>query len=187
MKSPPAFRTIILVVFVIAAALFSFLPENIWPSLERAEMINTAQGPRLVDAPAAPPAVLGQPSCDGFDQSGQWFAALLYVGSYDDGDTYSTDCFFADKRIRVRVANINTADDECPVQDRLASERARELIGGHRPYTAQVHWLYIVDVDRYGRVVAHVALPDGQFIGQILLDERLAEPAPDGRMQPFSC
>ena len=125
--------------------------------------------------------------CDGFGGSGRWFVALLYVGSYDDGDTYSTTCFFADKRVRVRVANINTADDECPVEDRLASERARALIGGHRPHTAQPHWLQIIDVDRYGRVVAHVALPDGQLIGQILLDEGLAEPAPGGRISPFRC
>ena len=48
-------------------------------------------------------------------------------------------------------------------------------------------WLYLIDVDRYGRVVAHVALPNGRLIGQILLDEGLADPAPDGRIQPFDC
>ena len=111
MKSPPFFRTLLLVLFVLGAVLVSLLPEQTWHADTPSASEPSEVARRVPEAPAPPPQVMGSASCRGFDTSGRWFPAALYVGSYDDGDTYSTTCFFADQRIRVRVANINTADD----------------------------------------------------------------------------
>jgi len=102
-------------------------------------------------------------------------AITVKVRRVVDGDTLVVGV--VGKNRRVRVLGIDTPERKSRYTQeepfgKEASARTRELVMG-----ATVTLLFEGEsrTDKYGRLLAHVILPDGRSLGEILLKEGLAE------------
>lgn len=90
-----------------------------------------------------------------------------------DGDTATFDLdlgWFLTYRQHVRVAHINAPELATPA-GKISALRVRQLLPVGTPV--------IIDslgLDKYGRSLATITLPDGQDLGTIMLQENLAVP-----------
>lgn len=96
----------------------------------------------------------------------------MVVGVHD-GDTVTLDLdlgWFLTNRQPVRVAHINAPELSTPA-GLVSRDRVRQLL----PVGTKVE-LISTGLDKYGRSLGVITLPDGRDLGSILLAEGLAVP-----------
>lgn len=94
-----------------------------------------------------------------------------------DGDTVTLDIdlgWFLTSRQHVRVAHIN-APELNTAAGKLSARRAQALLPPGTPVE-----LLSTGLDKYGRSLGIIVLPDGRSLGDILLSEGLAVPYEGG-------
>lgn len=99
------------------------------------------------------------------------------VVAVHDGDTVTLDLdlgWFLTLRAHIRVAHINSPE-LVTAAGKVAAKRAKELL----PVGTKVE-LASVGLDKYGRSLGTIALPDGRDLSATMLQEGLAVPYEGG-------
>lgn len=102
-----------------------------------------------------------------------------------DGDTFAGRVQLQDDiqiTVRVRLMNVDTPEihGQC-AREIDGANRARDRLAALMPVGSTVDLRDIRDDKYLGRIDAHVILPDGRDVGQILIDEGLGRPYAGGK------
>ena len=116
---------------------------------------------------------------------GAVMATPVTVDYIFDGDTFAGRVQLQDDiqiTVRVRLMNVDTPEihGQC-AREIDGANRARDRLAALMPVGSTVDLRDIRDDKYLGRIDAHVILPDGRDVGQILIDEGLGRPYAGGK------
>ncbi|MDE6477616.1 MAG: thermonuclease family protein [Alphaproteobacteria bacterium] len=117
------------------------------------------------------------------------YATPAVVNYIFDGDTFAAYVKLEDGikiSVRVRLMNVDTPEihGACAREIEMAN-RAKNRLAELIPVGSTVELSKIKDDKYLGRIDAHVIMPDGRDVGDVLVHEKLGRPYSGGRRAPW--